>query len=117
MKVLVSLHAWTNLKREKKLEDKGPAHKRTERKDSEWLVGELETSSEEKWNTGKPATAGDCATSRSVKAFQFGNVGSSKKKIISVKHKWEIAEEKLCIKERETPWRVPIKKQRYNVRP
>ena len=38
-------------------------------------------------------------------------------KTIWAKHKRERAEEKLCIKVIETPWRDFIRKQKYNVTP
>ena len=42
-RVLVSLQVFPALKWEKRLGDKGPAHKMTGRNESGWLVGEIET--------------------------------------------------------------------------
>ena len=57
---------------------------------------------------GGPEAADDGATRRLVNAFQLGNVG-----IIRAKHKLKRAGEKLCTKERSTPLREPMRKQRY----
>ena len=54
--------------------------------------------------TGRGAReASDGATSRSVEAFQFGDIGNALERKPSGQHMREVADEKLCTEEKRTP--------------
>ena len=59
------------------MEDKGPAHEKTKRNESERLVGEEGTPLRGEKDRGGREAAGDGSTNRSVKAFLLGNLGNA----------------------------------------